>query len=93
MRDYVVCVYTNENEDRGWQPVDNAAEALIKIQTGKQVKVVHVANDPVNQRIGATDRAGGSPNARPRGHHPLGSRRRQLRRPLVGRAAEAAERD
>lgn len=26
--------------------------------TGKQVKVVHVANDPVNQRIGATDRAG-----------------------------------
>jgi len=29
MRDYVVCVYTNENEDRGWQPVDNAAEALI----------------------------------------------------------------
>jgi len=29
MRDYVVCVYTNENEDRGWQPVDNAAEVLI----------------------------------------------------------------
>jgi hypothetical protein len=26
--------------------------------TGKQVKVVHVSNDPVNQRIGATDRAG-----------------------------------
>jgi hypothetical protein len=26
--------------------------------TGKQVKVVHVTNDPVNQRIGATDRAG-----------------------------------
>jgi hypothetical protein len=26
--------------------------------TGKQVRVVHVANDPVNQRIGATDRAG-----------------------------------
>jgi hypothetical protein len=26
--------------------------------TGKNVKVVHVANDPVNQRIGATDRAG-----------------------------------
>jgi beta-lactamase class A len=29
MRDYVVCVYTNENEDRGWQTVDNAAEVLI----------------------------------------------------------------
>lgn len=29
MRDYVVCVYTTENEDRGWQPVDNAAETLI----------------------------------------------------------------
>ncbi len=29
MRDYVICVYTNENEDRGWQPVDNAAEVLI----------------------------------------------------------------
>jgi hypothetical protein len=26
--------------------------------TGKQVKVVHVSNDPVNQRIGALDRAG-----------------------------------
>ena len=26
--------------------------------TGKSVKVLHVANDPVNQRIGATDRAG-----------------------------------
>jgi hypothetical protein len=26
--------------------------------TGKQVKVVHVANDPVNQRVGAVDRAG-----------------------------------
>lgn len=26
--------------------------------TGKQVKVLHVANDPVNQRIGALDRAG-----------------------------------
>lgn len=26
--------------------------------TGKSVKVVHVANDPVNQRVGATDRAG-----------------------------------
>jgi hypothetical protein len=26
--------------------------------TGKQVKVVHVSNDPVNQRIAATDRAG-----------------------------------
>ena len=26
--------------------------------TGRQVKVVHVANDPVNQRLGATDRAG-----------------------------------
>ncbi|MHB1193673.1 MAG: serine hydrolase [Longimicrobiales bacterium] len=29
VRDYVVCVYTNENEDRGWQTVDNAAEVLI----------------------------------------------------------------
>lgn len=28
-RDYVICVFTNENEDRGWQPVDNAAEVLI----------------------------------------------------------------
>jgi hypothetical protein len=26
--------------------------------TGKQVKVIHVSNDPVNQRIGATDRSG-----------------------------------
>lgn len=26
--------------------------------TGKQVKVVHVANDPVNQRIGTVDRSG-----------------------------------
>jgi hypothetical protein len=26
--------------------------------TGKQVKVIHVSNDPVNQRLGATDRAG-----------------------------------
>ncbi len=26
--------------------------------TGKEVKVLHVANDPVNQRLGATDRAG-----------------------------------
>ncbi|MCC7257708.1 MAG: DUF1838 domain-containing protein [Gammaproteobacteria bacterium] len=26
--------------------------------TGKEVKVVHVANDPVNQRLGTTDRAG-----------------------------------
>ena len=26
--------------------------------TGKQVKVMHVSNDPVNQRIGVTDRAG-----------------------------------
>ena len=29
MRDYVICVYTNENEDRSWVPVDNAAEVLI----------------------------------------------------------------
>lgn len=28
-RDYVICVFTNENADRGWQPVDNAAEVLI----------------------------------------------------------------
>lgn len=26
--------------------------------TGKEVKVLHVANDPVNQRLGATDRTG-----------------------------------
>ena len=28
-RDYVICVFTKENEDRGWQPVDNGAEVLI----------------------------------------------------------------
>jgi len=28
-RDYVLCVFTTDNEDRGWQPVDNRAEVLI----------------------------------------------------------------
>lgn len=29
LRDYVLCVFTNENEDRSWKPVDNEAEVLI----------------------------------------------------------------
>jgi Protein of unknown function (DUF1838) len=39
----------------------NTGEVLRSWQnpwTGKTVKVLHIANDPVNQRIGATDRAG-----------------------------------
>jgi len=28
-RDYVLCVFTNKNEDQSWRPVDNAAEVLI----------------------------------------------------------------
>jgi beta-lactamase class A len=41
-RDYVICVYTNENEDRGWQPVDNAAEVLI----GDLSRIVWEALEP-----------------------------------------------
>jgi beta-lactamase class A len=28
-RDYVLCVFTTDNEDQSWKPVDNAAEVLI----------------------------------------------------------------
>ena len=41
-RDYVICVYTNENEDRSWVPVDNAAEVLI----GDLSKIVWDALEP-----------------------------------------------
>ncbi len=42
MRDYVICVYTNENEDRSWVPVDNTAEVLI----GDLSKIVWDALEP-----------------------------------------------
>ena len=46
MRDYVVCVYTNENEDRSWVPVDNAAEVLIGDLSLIVWKVLEPANPP-----------------------------------------------
>jgi len=42
MKDYVICVHTNENEDRSWIPVDNAAEVLI----GDLSKIVWDALEP-----------------------------------------------
>jgi beta-lactamase class A len=42
MRDYVLCVFTDNNEDRSWIPVDNAAEVLI----GDLSRIVWEALEP-----------------------------------------------
>ncbi len=41
-RDYVLCVFTNDNEDRSWPPVDNQAEVLI----GELSRMVWKALEP-----------------------------------------------
>lgn len=48
-RDYVLCVFTKDNEDRSWKPVDNQAEVLI----GDLSRIVWDAVEPAWTRAGA----------------------------------------
>ena len=44
-RDYVLCVFTTNNEDQSWKPVDNAAEVLI----GDLSRIVWQALEPAEK--------------------------------------------
>ena len=44
-RDYVLCVFTTNNEDQSWKPVDNAAEVLI----GELSRIVWQALEPAEK--------------------------------------------
>jgi beta-lactamase class A len=43
-RDYVICVFTDKNEDTSWRPVDNTAEVLI----GELSRIVWEALEPAH---------------------------------------------